>query len=155
MMNNETKHRIREVRLCQGRSLRCLSRQMHVSVGTLKGQEAETSNLLLSELYAWQSVLQVPVSELLVEVDDGLSPVVQQRARMVRIMKTAATIAQRAKPGTMRRLAENLVNQLREIMPTLASVRPWHEVGQRRSPSEYGRIVERTVPDDLLGPRSP
>lgn len=150
-MRNGALHRIREVRLCQGRSLRCLSRQMKVSVGTLKKQEAETSDLLLSQLYAWQDVLDVPLSELLVDTGDGLSPIVQQRARMIKVMKTAATIAEKANAGMIGRLADNLMNQLREMMPTLESVRPWHEVGQRRRPDEYGRAVERSLPDELFG----
>ena len=81
-----------------------------------------------------------------------LSPLVLQRARMVKLMKTATTIAEKATKAPMRRLAENLVNQLREMMPTLDTVSPWHEVGKRRTSAEYGRILERTVSDDLLEP---
>ncbi len=145
-------HRIREVRLCQGLSLEYVSRQMNVSLGTAKSQETETSDLSLSELYVWQRVLRVPVEELLVECGADLSPMVLERARMVKLMKTATTIAEKAKTAPMRRLAENLVNQLREMMPTLDTVSPWHEVGKRRTSEEYGRMVERTVSDDLLGP---
>ena len=145
-------HRIREVRLCQGLSLEYVSRQMNVSLGTAKSQETETSDLSLSELYVWQRVLRVPVEELLVECGADLSPMVLERARMVKLMKTATTIAEKAKTAPMRRLAENLVNQLREMMPTLDTVSPWHEVGKRRTGAEYGRILERTVSDDLLEP---
>jgi hypothetical protein len=32
----------------------------------------------------------------------------------------------------------------------LDGVGPWHDYGQRRSLDEYGRIVERTISDDLF-----
>ena len=153
-MKRKAMHRIREVRLCQGLSLEYVSRQMNVSLGTAKFQETETSDLSLSKLYLWQRVLQVPVEELLIECGADLSPLVLERARMVKLMKTATTIAEKATKAPMRRLAENLVNQLREMMPTLDTVSPWHEVGKRRSREEFGRIVERTVSDDLLGPHT-
>ncbi len=43
-----------------------------------------------------------------------------------------------------------LVEQLLEIMPELREVSAWHSVGQRRTLDEFGRAIERTLPDDLL-----
>ena len=149
-MSKLVMHRIREVRLCQGLSLQYVARQLKVGLSSAKAQEMGTSDLLLSELHKWQHVLGVPVGELLTECGAGLSPLVADRAKMVRVMKTAATIAEKAKTAPMRRLSENLINQLVEMMPTLDGVTPWHEVGQRRTRDEYGCIVERTVSDDLL-----
>ena len=149
-MSKQVMHRIREVRLCEGLSLQYVARQLKVGLCVAKNQEMGTSDLLLSDLYNWRRVLRVPVGELLTECGDGLSPLVADRAKMVKVMKTATTIAEKAKSAPVRRLAENLVNQLLEMMPTLDAVTPWHEVGQRRTSDEFGRIVERTVSDDLL-----
>ena len=32
----------------------------------------------------------------------------------------------------------------------LVDVSPWHTVGQRRTLEDYGRVVERQLPDDVL-----
>jgi hypothetical protein len=47
-------------------------------------------------------------------------------------------------------MAENLVEQLLELMPELAEVSPWHSVGQRRSLEEMGRIAEQPVCDATI-----
>ena len=44
-------------------------------------------------------------------------------------------------------MAENLVEQLLELMPELKEVSPWHSVGQRRSLDEMGRIAEMQIGD--------
>ena len=73
-----------------------------------------------------------------------------ERARLIRLMKTASAIKESVKSVGARRLATMLVDQLVEIMPELAEVSPWHSVGQRRSLDEYGRAVERRIADDLF-----
>ena len=47
-------------------------------------------------------------------------------------------------------MAEMLTDQLCEIMPELREVGPWHNVGQRRSSDDYGRVVDRRLADDAL-----
>ncbi len=84
----------------------------------------------------------LPIAELLVESDQALSGPVLERARMVRLMKTAAAIRERAGNHPVSRLAQMLVEQLLELMPELQDVGPWHSVGQRRSLNEYGRAAE-------------
>jgi hypothetical protein len=101
-------------------------------------------------LYKWQKALDVPVSELLIEPDTQLSRPVLERARMIRLMKTAAAILERTSSSSIRRMAQMLVNQLVEVMPELAEVGPWHSVGQRRSLSELGRIVDNTISTEHL-----
>src|SRR5262249_32668281 len=96
----------------------------------------------------------VPMSELLVEVEDPLVGWVRDRARLVRIMKTAAAIRETAHQPSLRRMAENLVHELNELMPELKEIGPWHSVGQRRTQEELGRIVERTMADELFDDRS-
>jgi transcriptional regulator with XRE-family HTH domain len=143
-------HRISTVRQRQGVSLRSVARQMRIDVRRLRAQEDESADLMLSTLYQWQKVLDVPISELLVETSDPLSPVILQRARMVKIMKTVAAILERSENKSIRRLAEMLTEQLTELMPELKDVSPWHSVGQRRTAQELGRIVERRLPDDFF-----
>jgi transcriptional regulator with XRE-family HTH domain len=143
-------HRISTVRQRQGVSLRSVARQMRIDVRRLRAQEDESADLMLSTLYQWQKVLDVPISELLVETNDPLSPVILQRARMVKIMKTVAAILERSESKGIRRLAEMLTEQLTELMPELKDISPWHSVGQRRTAHELGRAAERRLPDDFF-----
>ena len=62
-------HRIREVRLQQGVSLRSAARHMQSDVRTLRSQEQESTDLRLTDLRRWQKALEVPLSELLEETD--------------------------------------------------------------------------------------
>lgn len=143
-------HRIRAVRLQQGMSLRSVARHTGCDTRTLRYQEEETTDLRLSELQRWQEVLEVPISELLVECDSPLSRPVLERARLVRIMKTAAAIFEQAPTPGVQRMAATLIEQLKEVMPELAHISAWHTYGQRRSLDEYGRVVERRLSEDMF-----
>ena len=143
-------HRIRTVRRQQGISLRTAARHMGSNVRETRVQEDESTDLRLSDLYRWQEALEVPLEELLVESDKPPSRPVKERARMVRVMKTASAILELAPAGQLQRLAQMLVEQLVDLMPELKEVGPWHSVGQRRGLEEFGRIVERRIPDDLF-----
>jgi len=146
----ERLHRIQTVRFQQGMSLRTAARQLGLNVRETRRQEHEATDLHLTQLYRWQTVLNVPISDLLVDPGTPLSRPVMERASLVRVMKTAAALLEAATTPRERRLAQNLVVQLIELMPELEGVGPWHSVGQRRSLEEYGRIVERCVPEDLV-----
>jgi transcriptional regulator with XRE-family HTH domain len=138
-------HRIAEVRRQQGMTLRTVGRHMGTEVRQLKQQEEETADLTLSELYRWQEALGVPVADLLVESGGTLSSPVQDRARLVKVMKTVAAIMEHADNVSIRRLAETLEEQLVEIMPELKGVSPWPSIDQRRSLDDYGRAAERRL----------
>lgn len=143
-------HRLAEVRRLQGVTRRTMARRLDTDVHQVKRQEHETTDLPLSELYRWQEVLDVPVSELLVESDDPLSTPVMKRAQLVRLMKTATAILHRSQQAGIQRMAQVLVDQLIEIMPELADVHPWHAVGKRRSQEELGQAAERGLWTDFL-----
>ena len=143
-------HRLGIVRRLQGISRRTVARRLNIEVSAIRRQEDETSDILLSKLYEWQKVLEVPVAELLVEAEDDLSPPVMQRAQLVRLMKTALAIVERADHAAVRRLAQTLVDQLTEMMPELAHITPWHAVGKRRRLDELGKAAKRALPDDLF-----
>jgi transcriptional regulator with XRE-family HTH domain len=143
-------HRIAAVREQQGVSLRAVSRQMGTEIRRLREEEDETADLRLSDLYRWQEVLDVPLSELLVEPGTSLSQPVMQRAQLLRLMKTATSILENSRSPGIRRMAQVMVEQLVEMMPELASVSGWHTVGQRRRLDEYGRVVERSISEDAF-----
>jgi transcriptional regulator with XRE-family HTH domain len=143
-------HRLAAVRRQQGISQRNIARRLNIDIATVRQQEEEATDLPLSTLYLWQRILEVPIAELLVDSNAPLSPPVYERARMVKVMKTVAAIAEKADTPSMKRLLQMLIEQLLEIMPELTDVAPWHTVGQRRTLDEYGRVVERQLPDDLF-----
>lgn len=144
-------HRIAVVRRQQGVSLRTAARHLGAHASQLRLQEDEATDLTLSQLYQWQQVLDVPISDLLVEADGPLSRPVLRRAQMVRLMKTAGAIQEAAGSPAIRRMAENLINQLVEVMPELREISPWHSVGQRRSQEEYGVAYHRRLADEWTG----
>jgi transcriptional regulator with XRE-family HTH domain len=143
-------HRLSEVRQQQGVSYRNVARRLGLDLKTVRQQEEETADLPLSVLYAWQQVLDVPIADLLLDNDGPLSPLVLQRARMVKLMKTAAAIQEKAESNSIRRLVQMLMDQLVEIMPELKEVGPWHSVGQRRTLDDFGRVVEQPVAEDVF-----
>lgn len=143
-------HRLGAVRRLQGVSRRAIARRMNVDISTVKQQEEATTDLSLSTLYLWQQLLDVPVAELLVDGEESLSPPVLKRARMVRLMKTVLSILERSTQPGIRRMAENLVSQLVELMPELKGVTAWHAVGQRRRLNEYGRAADRRLSPDVF-----
>jgi hypothetical protein len=119
-------------------------------VKSVRREEAEFTDLRLSELYQWQQVLGVPLADLLEDPGSSLSQPVLERARMVRIMKTVKALVERVDNAAANRLVQTLVTQLVEMMPELEEVGAWHTVGQRRSLDEFGRAAERVVPDEMF-----
>ena len=143
-------HQLKVVRRREGVSQSAVARRLGIPLSEVKLQEEETSDLPLSTLRQWQEVLQVPLSELLTESEEPLSAPVMQRAKLVRLMKTARAIQQRARQESIRRMGEVLVHQLVDLMPELEDVTPWPEVGQPRTLSELGQVVHRRLSDDAL-----
>jgi transcriptional regulator with XRE-family HTH domain len=143
-------HRIQAVRDQQGMSLRTAARQLGIDVRAVRAQEQPCTDLRLSDLYRWQQVLDVPAADLLEESSEPLSRPVAERAKMVRVMKTAASLLESAESPATRRMAENLVQQLCDVMPELKEVSPWHTVGQRRSLEELGRAAEQVIDDSSM-----
>ncbi len=144
-------HRVAEVRKLQGMSLRSAARQLTLDMRETRRQEKPESDLRLSELIRWQTVLGVPLNELLNEPDAELSQPILRRAQLVRIMKTVKALEEVAESPAIRRLIETLILQMTEIMPELEHVGAWHSVGQRRSLTEFGRAAVHLVPHDLFG----
>ena len=144
-------HRIGEVRQEQGVSIRSAARRLRLSMQDARSQEEPSNDLRLTQLLEWQQVLEVPLADLLLDNSGPLSTPVSQRARMLRVMKTAKALEEQAVDLPIQRLAAMLITQLVELMPELKEVSAWHSVGQRRTQDEMGRIVERTIPDTFFG----
>ena len=143
-------HRIKTVRKQQGVTVRSAARQMEIDVRRVRGEEDAWSDLRLSTMYRWQKMLEVPLIDLVVETNEPLSRPVMERARMIKLMKTAVTILERTPTVAVRRLTQMLISQLVEIMPETEGIGPWQSVGQQRTLNELGRIVERRLPDDFF-----
>lgn len=130
--------------------MRTAARRSGVDVRTLRRQEQENTDLSLSDLHRWQEALDVPIAELVEEPGAHLSKSVMERAKMVRLMKTATSIQEKSQTDSLSRLAQVMVDQLVDMMPELEGVSAWHEFGQRRSLDEYGQAAERSLSYDAL-----
>jgi hypothetical protein len=87
--------------------------------------------------------------ELLIEPGNQLSDVISQRAKLVRVMKTARSVCETARDEPTRRLGTMLCEQLLDLMPELAEQTAWPTVGSRRSHADVGRIAENPLRIDL------
>ena len=152
--NGRPLHRLAAVRRLQGLSRRTVARRLNIEAAQLKLEEHETSDMLLSRLYEWQAALEVPLSELLIEPGDPLSPPVLERAGLVRVMKTALTILEETQEAPIRRMAQTLVDQLLQMMPELKGLGAWHAVGRRRRRDELGIAAQRRLSDDVFVDRN-
>lgn len=138
-------HRVREVRQQQGMSLRTVARRMQADIRLVRDLEEPRNDLKLSELYRLQQALEVPVADLLVESQEPLSRPVLERARLLKLMKTAQAMLEKAPTDEIRHMAQMFIEQLCEIMPELKDVGPWPAVGHRRTIDDVGRIMEQVV----------
>lgn len=136
-------HRLSEVRMRQGVSLRTMARRMNVDVRTVRREEDPANDLPLSVIYRWQRALEVPLAELLSDIEEPLSAPVLRRARMLRLMKTTMSILRRTRQRSVRLLAQMLAEQLIEIMPELKDVNAWHSRGGRSKQAKIGRSAIR------------
>ena len=142
-------HRLGEVRRREGLTRREVARRLGISIHEVQEREQPSSDMLLSELYRWQEVLQVPLTELLEEPASDLSPPLQLRARLLRVMKTLRSMQEVARQASVQRLATVLVDQILEIMPELKNTIAWPAVGHRRKQSELGEAFFRGLSLDL------
>ena len=143
-------HRIAEVRRQQGISIRSMTRRLGLTADEVLRQEDPSTDLTLSQLCQWQQALEVPLANLLMDLDAPLSNPVLTRARMLRVMKTVRALQEIAPDEGTERMTTMLTEQLLEVMPELQEVAAWHSVGQRRTKDEMGRIAEQPVSDNFV-----
>jgi transcriptional regulator with XRE-family HTH domain len=151
-------HRLREVRQREGLSRCRVARLLGISIREVEQQEQPSTDMLLSDLQRWKKALGVPVTDLLDDSNDELSPLVHLRARLLRVMKTVRTIQERARQASMQRLATMLADQLVEVMPELKDITAWPLEGKGRRDRDYGQAFYRRLtvqpleePDSLDG----
>jgi transcriptional regulator with XRE-family HTH domain len=141
-------HRLAEVRRREQITRYKVSQVLGVSVTEVARQEQPASDMLLSNLRRWQKALGVPLAELVDESEGELSPPVQLRAQLLRIMKTVRSIEERARQVAVQRLTHMLIDQLLEVMPELKDTVAWPAVGQRRTENEVGQAYFRRLAID-------
>jgi hypothetical protein len=115
----------------------------------LRRQQMPTCDMMLSQLYRWQAALDVPIADLLVEPGPSLAPVVERRARLVKMMKTVRSLQLAADSPEVGALVERLAEQMVELMPELVHIDSWPIVGQRRSAHDISPVEERMLTDLL------
>lgn len=138
-------HRIASVRESQGVTLRTISRRSGIPVRQLKAEESGKVDLTLSQLYRWAAALEVPPTELLSEPQDCLAANVDQRARMVRLMKSVQGLRAHAESTAMRRIADRLRDELLEIIPELDEITAWPKEAPRTPGRTMGRVFDLPV----------
>jgi transcriptional regulator with XRE-family HTH domain len=142
--------RLAIVRRQEGISRRTIARRLGIGLREVRAQEQESADLPLSTLYRWKEILNVPISGLLEEDAGDLSAPVMFRAKLLRVMRTAATILQRTRNPATRRMAQLIVEQLIEIMPELKNTHPWPSVGKHSKRRDLGRAARLRLPADLM-----
>lgn len=143
-------HRLGEARRQENISRHNVARQLGITMEEVRRQECQTADLPLSMLRKWAKVLGLPVAELVEEPDDLLSTSLFNRARLVRIMKTATAILEQTDDLPTNRLAQNMIDQLTEIMPELRGIGAWNAVGPHRRRDELGIAAERSLSDEVF-----
>jgi transcriptional regulator with XRE-family HTH domain len=143
-------HRLCEARQQENISRRNVARHLGITVQDVRRQECKTTDLSLSMLHKWAEVLALPLAELVEEPHDSLSTPLINRARLVRVMKTAMAILERTGDPQTKRLAQTMADQLIGIMPELRGVSAWHAVGKRRSLDELGIAAERSLSEEVF-----
>ena len=144
------RHRVAEVRQQQGVSQRTLARRLGIDVKALQALEQPECDLTLSQLLAFQAALDVPLVDLIEECPT-LSRPIAERAKMVKVMKTAVAMRQLKVNRRMERMAEMLCEQLVEVMPELAEVSGWPQFGSRRGVSALGKALSQPIDTSNLG----
>lgn len=143
-------HRIREVREQQGVSIRSMARRMGIDIRSYKQIENPYRDLTITELSAVQKALDVPLADLLVD-RQGLASPVQERAKLVKAMKTAVAIREVKASPRVDRMAKMLCEQLQDIMPELEEISGWPQFGARRGQSALGKALRQPIDTSGLG----
>lgn len=142
--NGRRLHRVAEVRQQQGVTERTMARRLGMDLKSYRRLEDPTCDLSLSELMMLQAALDVPVADLLVE-HHALSRPTQERAKLLKVMKTAAALREAKISPRADRMAQMLCEQLIDLMPELAEVSGWPQFGARRGISAIGKALQSPI----------
>lgn len=140
----EIHNRIAQVREQQGISQRTMARRMRIDLKSYQVLERPETDLRHSQLIALQAALEVPMVDLL-EDTQTLSRPVAERAKMIKVMKTAAALRETPSNARVERMVETLCEQLIDVMPELAEVSSWPQYGSRRGSSAIGKALAQQI----------
>ncbi len=143
-------NRIAEVREQQGISPRTMARRLQIDLKSYLALERPERDLRLSELVALQAALDVPMIDLL-EDSQSLSRPVAERAKMIKVMKTAAALRETPSSARIERMVQTLCGHLIDLMPELAEVSSWPQYGSRRGSSAIGKVLAQQISIADLG----
>jgi len=136
-------HRLARARREQGVSLPSVAKNLGLEISEARRQEQETTDLLLSQLYRWRDVLETPVGDLLIDLEDIPTNPIKCRSQLVKMMKTVRAILETTKESRTRILMETLAVQFIDLMPELEYINAWPTVGQAREQRSPGQAVLR------------
>ena len=137
-------NRVQLVREQQGVSARTIARRLGIDLRSYRRLEDPLTNLTLQELFALQNALEVPIADLIVERTTLARPV-EERAKMIKIMKTAVAMREADLGSRSKRMAEMLCDQLIDLMPELEDVSGWPQFGARRGISAVGKALQQPI----------
>jgi transcriptional regulator with XRE-family HTH domain len=144
-------HRLTAVRRAKGMPRRELAQRLGISVQELRAKE-ESADLSIGTLCQWASILDVPITELVVEPDECMAPTRLPPASATRLMKVAAKLRDRTRRRSIQRLAQTFVEQLAEFFPNLEqATQENHRPPQR--PNRQPAAPRHTLPEHVLTQR--
>ncbi len=143
-------HHVREIRIQQGISERTVARRLGIEVKRYREMEKPTFDLTVSQLGMLQQALEVPLIDL-IEDSQALSRPVAERAKMIKVMKTACALRDLKSSQQMERMTQMLCEQLVDLMPELAEVSGWPQFGARRGESAIGRALRQPIDTSDIG----
>ena len=143
-------NRVAQVREQQGISQRTMARRLHIDLKSYQALERPETDLRISQLTALQAALDVPMVDLLEETQ-ALSRPVAERAKMIKVMKTAAALRETPSNARVERMVQTLCGQLVDLMPELAEVSSWPQYGSRRGSSAIGKALAQQISIADLG----
>lgn len=150
LRNRKHFHRIASERRARGMSIRTAAKRLGWSVARARATENEHYDIPVSELVAWQTVLEVSLDVLVREPSCELSSPIAHRAQLIQIMKSVATLQRSRTSTSVSVVADRIAEDLVELMPALQDVRGWPSIGSPRSSEELGRSAQETISSDLI-----
>jgi len=142
-------HRLAAVRRAKGIPRRVLAQRLGITVAELRLAE-ESSDLSISTLSRWASKLNVPITELVVEPDECLTPTQLAPSQATRMMKVAAKLRDRTRRRSIQRLAQTFVDQLTEIIPALAEIAQKNHRQSRRANHRQSSLLPRPLSEQVF-----
>ena len=136
-------HRLAERRHEQGVSLSTVAKKLGVEIAEARRQEQPTTDLLLSQLYRWRDVLELPIGELVIELEEIPTNPIKNRSQLVKMMKSVRAILETTGESGTRVHAEVLAAQFIDLMPELRHINAWPSVGQSREQRDLGQAAHR------------